>query len=531
VNARSIITLEIGNADTCKQVAQVVAPDTREATPRSTIACGKGAASVFRLLGYVHSTVNPPFGSAVHTKPIGMDPLVPDPWSAFRGRRANSSRRALSPLASSTSVHRTIPTGNWAWLNNLFARVYRVHKYYDQAVSENAGFCIDGPNAGAFCPPEAVSGSNNNPQDPDAAKKYCGFVGTCNTYLVDQTDAPGACNALSGVNAGLPCSGDTTDELQGYHICHNAPIVYESGLPTPKYLGCELAQGWSIDDNGQYHHSSAPNSVVFLSDAKDQGAFTCEKGSVRTFTGKPNVCGKIEAESPDCPMEVIGDGNVNAQTVGGPNPDGYVHSGCSQGKCTNGFEHAQCSQDSHCRFTAVEYWGEHNADKPWGGIPGGTQYGILKDLPLKEIVAGSGGDADVARAIYTANENQWFEYYDDGDGYAGDYPNGDGDVTYTAYGEDRGAPGDWAEADTSVGRIWWTDHALIHGGTTYDSGVGDVGPDTDIGGKNLAGGGFIRKNFSPPQPDTRNLNPADGDGYLRIESIPRSICRRNHRET
>jgi hypothetical protein len=502
------MTLEIGNADTCKQVAQVVAPDTREAAAFND-RVWEGSGFSVPLLGYVHSTVNPPFGSAVHTKPIGIDPLF-----QTRGAIPGTQSKLKPPgfIASGLEYFRAqnYPVGNWSWLNNLFARVYRVYKYYDQAVSENAGFCIDGPNAGAFCPPEAVSGSNNNPQDPDAAKKYCGFVGTCNTYLVDQTDAPGACNALSGVNAGLPCSGDTTDELQGYHICHNAPIVYESGLPTPKYLGCELAQGWSIDDNGQYHHSSAPNSVVFLSDAKDQGAFTCEKGSVRTFTGKPNVCGKIEAESPDCPMEVIGDGNVNAQTVGGPNPDGYVHSGCSQGKCTNGFEHAQCSQDSHCRFTAVEYWGEHNADKPWGGIPGGTQYGILKDLPLKEIVAGSGGDADVARAIYTANENQWFEYYDDGDGYAGDYPNGDGDVTYTAYGEDRGAPGDWAEADTSVGRIWWTDHALIHGGTTYDSGVGDVGPDTDIGGKNLAGGGFIRFQYSADQSSMGYLNRFPG---------------------
>lgn len=471
--------LTIGHADTCKEVAQVMAPDTREAAAFLDRVSEGGEFSV-PLLGFTYSTVNPPFGAARHTRPIGIDPLF-----QVHGRMPGTLSKLKPPgfVASGVEYFRAqkYPKANWAWLSNLFARVYRVYRYYDQPVTANSNLCIAGPKSGSFC----------DPADP---QKYCGLVGTCNEYLVDPATAPGACNALSGVNAGLPCSSNTNDDFGGYHVCHNAPMKKgPTGLLEPQYTSCELQSGWTFE-SGFYYPCTIGlgqpgcEGIGDANLAASQGAMRCAANAV-TVNGERIKCTKPEALSKDCPIIVIGDGSDQAI-----DDQGRFHSGCNQetGHCTNGFEHAECTQNSHCRFTEVEYWGKYNADRPWGGIT--------------DLLAWA---ADPENVAYQGNKyGEWFSWDSGGDGWVDDdWESDDGDRVYYGYGSDRG--GDWADEMTTAGRTWWTDMTSVHG-EGFVTGDGDQAADKDIGGKNLAGGGFIRYGYTDSKDGISYLNRFPG---------------------
>ncbi len=232
--------LNIGHADICKEVAQVVAPDTREVTPFLDRISETGG-YVIPSLGIAYSSTNPPFGSAKHTKPIGLTPL-------FQLRGALPGVKGRNPpsfIASGAEYFRptVTPQGNWAWLTNIFARVYRIYRYSDRPVTKDSWACLGGPNFGSWCPTSAT---------PDQTQKYCGYDGVCNPALLPMRAASqGRCNALSGVNAGRSCS-NTGDDLTGYNACHNAALQFKSdtGEFVPLYKQCQLSSGSATELDG-----------------------------------------------------------------------------------------------------------------------------------------------------------------------------------------------------------------------------------------------------------------------------------------
>ena len=226
--------LKICHADICREIAQVVAPDTRETAAFTDRAWELGGFSIPKL-GIQWSSTNPPFGAALATRPIGRNPLF-----QVRGRLPGTQSKLTPPdfIASGIEYFRgdtppNGPNGNWAWLTNVFARVYRIYRYYDRPVTKDSWACVAGPNFGAWCPSFA---------SPNDSKKYCGYSGACVSALLSTGAGSGICNALSGVNSGLPCSGELTNERSGYHACHNAPLQAnpENGILEPRYTSCEM---------------------------------------------------------------------------------------------------------------------------------------------------------------------------------------------------------------------------------------------------------------------------------------------------
>ncbi len=489
--------LTVGYADICSQVAQVVSPDTREAAAFNDRVYEGGTFSL-PLLGYTYSTVNQPFGAAMHTKAIGLDPLF-----QIVGKMPGTKSKLSPPTFIAAGQQYDLgtqkyPTGRWAILSNLFARIYRVYRYYDNPVSENSGICTDGPNIDGFCPKNAIGGDTKEARD--FSKIYCGWGGVCTTYPVDKTADYGACNALSGVNAGLPCSSDVNSDLTGYHVCHNAPMRWdeENGLLTPQYVDCKINPNWSYDPNNDVYYQCPISGnwgdpgcegVESKSDAINQGAFRCEEGAVELeIPWKGNSALKCSGESSggstDCPRMVIGDNQYTNQKA---DDDNFMHSGCDTSKhvCKNGFGHAACNSDTDCQFTNMEYWGKYKADRPWGGLTNPA----LQDVENEDI----DWTAEIENS-YGARPSQWVVYYygkgegvDTWQNAASNDEVSDWMWTYFWYGKDRNS--DYPDNMVTAGATWWTTHNSLSG-ISFAS--------TDIAGHDMTGGGFQRLDYPGP---------------------------------
>jgi hypothetical protein len=144
------------------------------------------------------------------------------------------------------------PIQRWAHLSNVFARIYRVYKYYDQGIDTNGYACFrDAGNTftGVACSPDMPA---------DQIDQYCGGKGVCDTKAVTATVKNNVfrCNGLSGVNAGLTCGGSF--EMASLDpVCHNAAMKnVGNGVYEPQLTSCNLRAGWVANDptcsSGQY---------------------------------------------------------------------------------------------------------------------------------------------------------------------------------------------------------------------------------------------------------------------------------------
>jgi len=357
--------LTIGHSDICKEVAQVVAPDTRDATPfmdRYPEASG----FLLPVLAYNYGTTNAPWGSAKNNRPIGTSPLY-----QTHGKMPGTDSKLKPPAFTASGVEYVntgsrSPIGNWAWLTNIFARVYRVYRWYDQPVTKASWACVTGPRAGSWCPD-----LSKNPNADKVAREYCGYQGTCDPKQVNVAQGQALCNALSGVNAGLPCSGDTGDPISGYHVCHAAPMKSVNGMLTPQYTSCDLQPNWtntgstfkilktktaSLAGAGctpGTETAGVNDSAWWICNTSQQvaiaGALKCAKGSVTYPDGTQPDCSKAtKGPSTECPIQVIG--GTDSKCIN-------KKSGTSQGYCSNGYGHSSCTNDDQCEFTWKEWWG------------------------------------------------------------------------------------------------------------------------------------------------------------------------------
>jgi hypothetical protein len=370
------MTLDIGHADICKQVAQVVAPDTRDSVPFMDRIWASSGFNL-PLLGVTYSSVNQPFGSAKNTKPIGKDPLF---------QMAGTQPGTQSVLRPSTWVSSGAtyfsgtqdPVSNWGWLTNLFAKVYRIYNYFDRPVGKSSWACVAGPRAGSWCPD--LSGDQTNPPygyDSNGVKvgqTYCGLTGICDSTQVDPTQGQGLCNAFSGVNRGLTCNGNIGDPIGGYHVCHAAPVKMVSGSLTPQYTTCDVQTGWtqtgpdsymSQDYNNQFYGGSKHSMNGVL--ASHRGGLRCHGDAVKNPDGLPALCTKATglSASSECPVEIDPD-SAHPTTNEAAGLSWCKKDANGEGHCTNGYETASCTRDEDCRFTWMEWWnGGKDMPKPY----------------------------------------------------------------------------------------------------------------------------------------------------------------------
>ena len=502
--------LTIGHADICKEVAQVVAPDTRVATPFMDRIWSQSGFAIPGL-GYSQDTTNVPYGSAKNTRAIGTDPLF-QVHGAMPG--ALSKLRPPTFISSGVEYARQSisPANNWAWLTNIFARVYRVYRYYDQVVSKDSWACVTGPEFGNWCPD--LSNDTTTPPSAHCAdgslcgpsltcadgkscisaqalsQKYCGYAGTC-TGPSNAAKATGLCNSLSGVNAGLSCSSNTADQVYGYHVCHNAPAQQQAdGSLEPQYKPCV---SWNDNvkqlPNGKWQlcGSSSCNPAITEAAAAAAGWFNCADGALMIpdptgFGSRRLTCNKPTAgPSTECPARVMGVAAADVAKDEAAFPNTIISTCDATKHCTNGFQHAQCNDYNDCEFTYAQWWGAQNADKP-GYL--GTKYvpidspgsitGTVNDINVTHGYALEGVKAMIADKHSTA----WWT----SGGYAGK--------------QTRPGDGDFYDADARA--------LLAKAGGTLD---GTKVP-LDIGGKDLYNANFV------------SVDPTNAAQMKRVQRFP-----------
>ena len=351
--------LRAKHADICTQIAQTIAPYSRESAAFTDRTWNKGNFAV-PLLGYTYSSTYSPFGSALVNGIPGREPL-------FQTGGPVTNYSILRPpvfLGSGQSYLNfdESPTQKWGHLSNLFARIYRVYKYYDDEINNTSYICVrDNKSTGVACP----APPNNDPSSAayqkwqDGVTNLCGGKGTCNTDTVSTAvkSTVFRCNGLSGVNAGLTCGGGfglaSLDP-----VCHNAAMKnVGNGVYQPQLAACELRPGWDANNPacaaGQYH--SAAGCFNAKSAHEKFNAFGCGAAAVVAGAG----CAAPAAASQDCPAKVTGVSCI---------PDDI---GPNVGHCSNGYEHARCNDSSECVFTESQWWGAYDDGKT---DPGGKDW-------------------------------------------------------------------------------------------------------------------------------------------------------------
>lgn len=229
-------------ADVCRQVAQVIAPYTRESAAFADRVWSQGKFFIPGL-GVNYDSRNQPFGSALAIDKIGNDPMllgasVPLSGSATeRAAFVDSGVGTAAPFSQQDA---------WVPLTNLFAKVYKVYRWEPSVVKSGDWTCVKGTLVGKPC-----SGS-----DPVQALKECGDWAECDTRIdTDLKNRNWRCNTLSGVNRGLHCGDQTYPARNTDVICHNAPVAWRwndeknEEQTTPLYSKC-LA---NADNKVEFH--------------------------------------------------------------------------------------------------------------------------------------------------------------------------------------------------------------------------------------------------------------------------------------
>lgn len=420
--------LDVNHADICKQVARTSSPTTHE-TAAFTDRIWDGGAYSIPTLGFTYDTLNPPFGAAKHTKAIGKDPLYQmGPLSGKATFKLSGVRPTFLASGSNYAKTAMMPLGNWAYLNDIFAKIYNVYQYHDMPVGKNSWACIAGPNYGSRCPNlktlvddatvlyTKFGSKITKPAEPmtpaqqknwnelvastkaSLSQKYCGYTGTCNPTLYDVVNDDSAfCNALSGVNAGLPCSASLT--LEGYHVCHAAPVRLVNGEFKAQYVPCDLASGWSEvkgDDGSVSGYAYSGTDAVALADCNEAGIPGCTQGNVKFVQRKTAAkagafkCADAGVKFPDgtngwCRQPSEGMPSLDCPLEVGPSAKGAGYSVCDKTthRCTNGYDNAQCNEDYDCTFWWQTWWFWDSAKaggQPTRPVPYPTNHAVVTGM-------------------------------------------------------------------------------------------------------------------------------------------------------
>lgn len=428
------MTMDVNHADICKQVARTSSPTTHETAAFTDRIWESGNFSIPRL-GYNYNTEGVPFGGAKHSKPIGKDPLYQlGPQSAGVTFKMAVNRPTFLSSGASYFKAANMPLGNWAYLNNIFAKIYNVYSYHTLPVGKKSWACVAGPNFGTQCPNLSLrtgmvldfTTGSQVPERDALSRKFCGYSGTCNKEAFDVVnDASAFCNALSGVNAGLACSGSLS--LTGYHICHAAPVKNVGGEMKAQYVPCNIAASWTKNPGDSELYSYTGSSATVLSNCNNEllakglittcdvnnlknltrktaakiGAFKCANNGIKFPDGSPAWCRQPSEGQPstDCPLEVGPHLAANAWGYSKCNKK----TGADYGYCTNGFEHTSCTVDQDCSFWWQTWW--YLDMEKSGGQPG-------KPEPYPLLHASFSDIKNVHRPgpvswLFNANQRDW----------------------------------------------------------------------------------------------------------------------------
>jgi hypothetical protein len=346
--------LRVKHADICKDVAQTISPFSRESAAFTDRVWQNGSFSV-PVLGYNYSSSFGPFGSALANGTPGIEPLFQTGGPA-QGYSILKPPTFLGSGQSYTSI-REKPIYKWGHLTNIFARIYRIYRYYDQGISRDGYACVrNGKPTGIACP-NPPNGDENDIFWKGQIEVLCGGKGVCNETLTTAVvkSTVHKCNGLSGVNAGLDCGG-AFDMPSQDPVCHNAAMKnMGNGAYEPQLTTCAMRAGWDQNCSNPAQYKNPNDGLCYNAKTAHEkfNAFGCGATAVVPGAG----CSAPSPKSIDCPLKVE---NI---------PCLADDIGPHAGHCGNGYEHARCrdagsSNSTDCVFTASQWWGAYDDGKP-----------------------------------------------------------------------------------------------------------------------------------------------------------------------
>ncbi|MFA6447603.1 MAG: hypothetical protein WCW31_05125 [Patescibacteria group bacterium] len=207
------LQLDVVKTDVCREVGQVVSPNTRESAAFADRVWYSGKFLV-PILGLTYDSRNSPFGSALATGLIGHDPMIMGASIPLSGRTGSSPSFVDSGVGLQTVL--MDQQSAWAPLTNLFAKVYKIYRWETDMVGKDDWVCVTGVNQGKKCAP------NSNHA---AGLTTCSGYATCDPKVDSEVKNQNwRCNTLSGVNRGMHCGDESPRNTDAN--CHNAPMIY-----------------------------------------------------------------------------------------------------------------------------------------------------------------------------------------------------------------------------------------------------------------------------------------------------------------
>ncbi|USN52098.1 MAG: hypothetical protein H6759_03625 [Candidatus Nomurabacteria bacterium] len=191
------MNVEVGTSDICRELAEVKSKDTNS-DAAFTDRVWKQSGYRDPATGATYSETNAPFSSALNTGVAGIEPLFQNGGeeAGFTGLKTPTFLRSgLRTYYSNAQF----PRDKYAYLSNMFARVYRVYQFHRAQVSLTDKVCLSGPFKGKNC----NTGSHN-----------CDVNGRCDPNGLTASDRASNKVCYVGPGAGQSCSNDL--ECKGF---------------------------------------------------------------------------------------------------------------------------------------------------------------------------------------------------------------------------------------------------------------------------------------------------------------------------
>jgi hypothetical protein len=334
------LNVDVTSADICKDLAEVRSKDSLQDAAFTDRVWKESGFTVPRV-GIPYGTKFTPFASALTTRSVGKDDQVL--FQTGQDVAGFSPLKKPTFLASGADTYYrpdAYPKDKWAYLSNLFGRVYRMLRYEASPVGFTDNACLYGPFKGRACTPSLGS----VPSGSYATSSMCSLDGECDTSALAREDLSDfkVCDSLSGINAGLACGSDPD-------ICHTGAIRIDQGTGAQtQMLGACVANadaGWRkvticdprssrrgqpcvtnlecgagsscIEDPRQVYDYTGTSQVETFTPEEANNRhfsnsatypsfpFTCQGGTVRGDLGSTECSAPMD-HSRECPLSVYG---------------------------------------------------------------------------------------------------------------------------------------------------------------------------------------------------------------------------------
>ncbi|MCK9361895.1 hypothetical protein M0Q28_06795 [Patescibacteria group bacterium] len=354
--------MEVGTASVCKELAEVRSKNSGQDAAFTDRVWRRGD---FREpgTGLQYSDSGSPFSSAINTGPAGKDPLFQS-GSEIAGFSPLNPPTFLAPPSQTYFRPNTVPQDKWAYLSNLFARIYRVYRFQFLPVTKADQACTDGPFKGTRCSNAFVCSGNMSQRCTTLGDACSGGAGTCISaapacavdgacalpLTEDENIAQKVCR--SGISRLLSCA-------ESVDVCKAPSFAKEDGTIKSLLNAC-APEGWTEVSPGFWNRTVGPLPQPVSTELAGRSphfAFKCQ-----TNIG-PNVasnCAAPEAASFDCPVKIegrtcslgaTGDKKCDLGTQGVGTAAGQIDL-AEAGMTTDEFRNT-CGADTDCNFASI----------------------------------------------------------------------------------------------------------------------------------------------------------------------------------